>query len=130
MNRNIYYIDIDYFVDNFMPGMMQTMDVSIKNGDFETGNTDEQEIFFILQSSKGNFYYEPKIGYNINSKLNASINKTEERKEIRAELENDGFTVDEINLITVNDINRISDSTVKSLLMDNKALFNIKASRK
>ena len=129
MNSNLYYIDIENFIDNFMPQFMQGMDIEIQSGDLKTGDTNEQDMFLILKAAPGNFYYFPKLGYDINSKLSGTINKAEERKLVTEQLKSDGFSIKGINIITIDDYEKTNDTALRAMLLKQNVIYNIKAER-
>lgn len=46
-------------------------DIKTKDGDFDTGNNTEFHAEAILKASKGNFFWNPTLGFGINSKINS-----------------------------------------------------------
>lgn len=78
-------------------------DLIVENGDFVVGEADQQHMESIIISSKGDWKQHPLVGVGINQYTNAPLTriiKTELEKEMRLQLEVDGFK----NIgITIND---------------------------
>jgi hypothetical protein len=129
MNSNIYNIDTDIFIDNFTPSFMAGYDLSINAGDVEVTDTMEQDIFLIMKANPGNFYYYPKIGYGIDKKLNSNLNINEEKKLLTQQLKDDGFKNIKVNIITIEDLDKITDPELYAILQQNKVVYNVKGER-
>lgn len=77
-------------------------DLTIENGDFTIGQSDDQNIEAIMISEKGQFYEFPLLGYGIRKKLYGSFNKPQERKLIREDLKRDNYSVKSLVITGVN----------------------------
>jgi len=82
------------------------MDLEIKNGDFDIGDTDQQNIELILLAHKGNFKEHPILGVGIASYLKSPeiISRLRLENEINNQLEFDNFKVKDLD---VNDLQNI-----------------------
>lgn len=67
-------------------------EIKIANGDFVVGLSDEQHIEDILLAAPGDVKQFPLAGVDINKGINGSIDG-ELRKEIKLQMEADGFEV-------------------------------------
>ncbi len=128
MNYNVNYRNIAL---NLMPHFLRDLDFDVEDGDLAIDDSVEQDVFFILQADKGNFYFAPTIGYGIFKKLNSSIDKAVEKRQIRDNLEQDGISVQGINIITYNDAIQAGVNDVELLrkLKQDKFIISIEASR-
>jgi hypothetical protein len=126
-----YQINYESFADKFAPFFLYQYDFDIRNGDLYDGNSDDQDIHFILATSKGQIRQDIKIGIGIYKKLNSNINKTEHKKLIREQLEYDGFKVSEIYILTYEDAIKlnIKDSELMRILKQNQFVIDINANR-
>ena len=82
-------------------------DLKIKDGDFDTGLSDQAHIEHILLANKGTYRFEPLIGVNLPAQQNATNSGKERRaleKKIRLNLELDGFQVLEVTILSMEDI--------------------------
>ncbi len=81
-------------------------DLQIKDGDFVTGNTDQQNIELLLLSHKGAFKEHPILGVGITDYLKSPeiISRLRLENEISNQLEFDNFSVKELD---VNDLENI-----------------------
>ena len=61
-------------------------DIVINEGDLVTGENTESHAEFIIIASKGNFFWNPTLGYGINGKINSNIEPVQLQGEIRDEL--------------------------------------------
>ena len=79
-------------------------DISIKDGDFELGNNDETKAVDIITAGKGNFFWNPLLGYDIKSKINSNTDFLEEKGKIISELKKEKLSVNffEIDGININ----------------------------
>lgn len=71
----------------------------ISNGDFLIAESDLTHIQDILVLGKGQLYEYPALGYDINRKVNGSLNVVEEKRKIRDELTRDNFQVDKLTIM-------------------------------
>ena len=68
-------------------------DLTIKNGDFDILQSDDQNIQAIIQADKGQFYENTLLGYGITKKLNSPVRKAVEKRSIRQEMRADNYNV-------------------------------------
>lgn len=69
-------------------------DLLIRNGDIVLGDGGQQHIQDILMAQKGHYSQSPAVGVGIESWLKGNSDLL--RREIRLQLENDGFNVKQI----------------------------------
>jgi len=124
-----YAVNHNDLIKQLMPYFLRDYDFEFEDGDIRQGNTEQQEIFFIMEASKGNYFYEPLLGVGIRNKMNSTINKPAIKAEIKEQLESDGFVVDEVLVLTQADTDNIDDPLVIKAINDNKLFINIEASR-
>lgn len=62
----------------------------IVNGDFRTGESELQEVSFILQLRQGELKSDPILGVNMQHFIKSKENRTAIEKKIRIHLERDG----------------------------------------
>lgn len=126
-----YSVNFENMATNIFPWLLRNAEFYISDGDIAYGDTLEQDIYFILQSGKGNFYQYPRIGLGLQKKINSSINKVELRQQIIDTLKEDGIKVDNIDLLTIEDIKRrnITDTFLVNKLKKDKLIISIKARR-
>lgn len=81
-------------------------DLDIKNGDFVTGDTDQQNIELLLLSHKGAFKEHPIVGVGITDYLKSPeiISRLRLENEISNQLEFDNFFIKDLD---VNDLENI-----------------------
>lgn len=70
----------------------------IANGDFLIADSDLTHIEDILQLGKGQLYEYPALGYDVNKKINGSLNVVEEKRKIRDELTRDNFQISRLTI--------------------------------
>ena len=82
------------------------MDLEIKDGDFMTGDTDQQNIELILLSHKGSFKEYPILGVGITDYLKSPeiMSRLRLENEISNQLEYDNFFIKDVD---VNDLENI-----------------------
>ena len=126
-----YNIDFDQFSSDFVPWFLREYGFETYDGDFKLGNTNDQEVRFITQARNGHFYQYIRLGVGLDRFLGSDINKQKLNKEIRKNLEYDGFKVDNILIVTINDINElgITDQVLISILELDKYVISIEVSR-
>jgi len=131
MNEEIYTVDYSDFANKYIPHFIRIKDFDIKEGDFKLGNTNEQESYFILESSKGNYYNSLKLGFSIRKYLAADIDKNEFKKKIRENLERDSFKVREVYVVTKGDLNllNINDPELINIINQNGFIVSPDISR-
>jgi hypothetical protein len=126
-----YNIDYYDFAEKLFPWVMRESEFYISNGDLAYGDTLEQDIYLILYAGNGNFYQFPRVGLNLQRKLNGLINKVQLRKQIIEALKEDNIIVDTIELITIDDIKRlnITDVDLINKIKKDKLIISINANR-
>jgi len=84
----------------------KNIDLEIRNGDFVTGDTDQQNIELLLLSHKGAFKEHPILGVGITDYLKSPeiISRLRLENEISNQLEFDNFFVKDLD---VNDLENI-----------------------
>jgi len=73
-------------------------DISIKNGDLVVGDSDGQNIEFIISAKPGQFYQFPTLGVGIVDEINSSISKQALKLKIKTNLETDNYRVNRIDV--------------------------------
>lgn len=73
-------------------------DIEIKDGDLVVGDSDSQNIEFIITAKPGQFYQFPTLGVGIVDELNGSISKQALRLKIKNNLESDNYRVNRIDV--------------------------------
>jgi hypothetical protein len=118
MNDNIYQVNYSDIASKLTPHFIRNKDFEVKDGDFRTGNTNEQESYFILEARNGQYYFYPRIGFGINKYLAADIDKNEFRRKVRKNLEEDGFKVNKVFLVTKEDARllNIQDAEILNII--------------
>lgn len=72
-------------------------DLNIENGDFVLGESDFQHLELILKSEQGQWKEHPELGANLHKAQSGVIDRFLNR-DIRVQLEADGFALDELNI--------------------------------
>lgn len=65
-------------------------DLSLKNGDWEMGPSDLQNVQMIIRLHKGNIKQYPLIGYGEERLINSPVDG-QARREIQLQLQSDGY---------------------------------------
>jgi hypothetical protein len=126
-----YEIDFSDFAEKFIPWFLREYGFEFKEGDFKTGDTTDQELRFHLQARNGHYYQYIRIGVGMDRFLNADIDKQSLNKRIRKSLNEDTFTIQNIYIITLSDINdlKITDPQLLSILEQDKYVIAVDATR-
>ena len=126
-----YEIDYSDYAEKFTPAFLRTHDFDIKNGDFVVANTNEQESYFILEASRGQFYEHYNLGVGLKKYLNADISKIEMRQLISENLDLDNFKINKIFIITEADLSvtPIDDPELLSVIKNDGFLVALDISR-
>jgi len=126
-----YEIDFSDFAEKFIPWFLREYGFEFKDGDFKTGDTTDQELRFHLQARNGHYYQYIRIGVGMDRFLNADIDKQSLNKRIRKSLKEDTFTIQNIYIITLSDINdlKITDPQLLSILEQDKYVIAVDATR-
>lgn len=131
-----YTPDLELIAEKLTPVFLRGAELLIDTvrGDIATGNTDDQEIDFILLAKKGQFYNAPLIGYNIERLQNARIDPVIETGKLIQELTADGFPSRNIRDVIIGNTSdrrftdQISPAT-RGTLPQNAIVINVKANR-
>lgn len=128
---DIYDIDFDDFGSKLTPWLLRDAEFYVSDGDVAYGDSLEQDVYFILNAGKGNFYQSPRIGFNLRKKINSNINKVQLRRQVIDTLKEDGIKVQKVEIITVGDINRlnITDPELINRIKQDKMIISIEAQR-
>lgn len=76
-------------------------DLVFKDGDFAVGKSDAQHVQDIVLANQGEFKQSPLVGVGILNYLNAPVDAsgfTKLRKNIRLQLQADGYTIAKVDL--------------------------------
>jgi len=73
-------------------------DIQIENGDIKLAEARQQDMELICKAEKGQFYQYPRIGVGIERQLNGSRTPLEIKGDIRENLLQDNFVVNEIKI--------------------------------
>lgn len=84
-NRNDFLLDDD----------LELVDAA---GDFAEGDSTQSDAQIICLLQKGELRYAPWLGYGIRQRLRAVENINKSVRELKVELENDGFVNPEVDL--------------------------------
>lgn len=76
----------------------ETDDLIIKNGDFYIGDSKQQEVNLLINTSIGNWFQYPTIGVGIINYLAGNISARQIEQAIELQLKNDGFIIEDINI--------------------------------
>lgn len=129
-----YNPDMDIILQKITPFFLRGADLIINSigGDFVNEDSHNQDIDFILLGKKGQFFWEPLIGYDVGRLQNAKIDLVQENSTLVAELRKDGFNIITDLLIgNTNDfdfIDSVSPSDRSSLPVDS-LVINVNADR-
>ena len=79
-SQAFYTPDFELISEKITPIFLRDADVEINTlrGDFNTGDTESQDIDFILMAKKGQFYFEPLIGYDAQRLQNGRVDIVQE----------------------------------------------------
>lgn len=84
--------------------LSEAQNLVIKNNDLVIGDSDDQNIYDILITQKGEYKRTPQIGCDANNFLNGVFDSQAIKNIVRLNLELDGFSVNEV-IVTNNDDN-------------------------
>jgi len=73
-------------------------DIGIKDGDLDIGDSDGQNIEFIVTAKPGQFYQFPTLGVGIVDEINGDISKQALRIKVKNNLEADNYRVNRIDI--------------------------------
>ena len=77
----------------------KTNDLIIKNGDFLIGNSDQQEVNLIINTSIGNWFQYPLVGVSIINYLAGNITVRQLEQAIELQMKTDGFIIESIDIV-------------------------------
>lgn len=81
-------------------------DLSIKNGDFEIGQSDRQNVFLRAFSEKGQWISDVLAGVGISSLINSTTTQLQRFKALLAEdIKGDGYTLENMELNEKGELN-------------------------
>ena len=126
-----YNIDFDDYAEKFIPWFLHEYGFEFKDGDFKIGDTLDQEMRFITQARNGHYYQYIRIGVGIDKYLNSKINKQKLNKKIRSNLKLDNFIIENVYIVTRDDITElnITDTSILTALEQDSFLLAIEARR-
>lgn len=78
-------------------------DLVFEDGDIKVAESDRYHIADILQASKGSYRNSPTLGVNILLKIAGNANPEFLKREIRQQLESDGYQIDELEVSKTHD---------------------------
>lgn len=73
-------------------------DLLIKNGDFVLGDCEGQDIEFLLESFKGEWKENPRVGAEIIKLVKSRATETRIKRDANEQLSNDGFKEIDISI--------------------------------
>lgn len=76
---------------------LQDYDIEIANGDFKISDSQSQSVELLLLSKQGEWKQHPQAGCDILKAKNGIIDRFLDR-EIRVQLDADGFQIEKLNL--------------------------------
>lgn len=83
--------------------LQENQNLVIENNDLKIGFSDDQNIYDILISEKGEYKRTPQIGCEANNFLNSVFDRQAIRNIVRLNLEIDGFNVEDVLVENNND---------------------------
>jgi hypothetical protein len=91
---DFFTIDFELLGEKITPIFLRDADVLIDTliGDFAVFDTQSQDVDFILMAKKGQFYWEPLIGYDAQRLQNGRIDIVKETSSLIEELNKDGLS--------------------------------------
>jgi len=81
-----------------MDDILVNTDIRIKDGDLVVGDSDGQNIEFIITAKPGQFYQFPTLGVGIVDEIKGNISKQALRIKITSNLEADNYRVNRIDV--------------------------------
>ena len=81
-----------------MDDILVNDDIQIKDGDLVVGDSDGQNIEFILSAKPGQFYQFPTLGVGVVDEIKGTISPQALRIKIRSNLEADNYRVNRIDI--------------------------------
>jgi len=73
-------------------------DITIKDGDLAVGDSDGQNIEFILEAKPGQFYQFPTLGVGVVDLINSPISRQALKLRIKNNLEADNYRINRIDV--------------------------------
>lgn len=68
-------------------------DILFHDGDFFIGDSGDQHVQHILTAEKGQYYANPLVGIGIKKYINGPFDRVQLAREIREQLQSDGFNI-------------------------------------
>ena len=81
-----------------MDDILVNADIGIKNGDLSVGDSDGQNVEFIITAKPGQFYQFPTLGVGIVDEVKGNISKQALRIKVKNNLEADNYRVNRIDV--------------------------------
>lgn len=134
-SQAFYTPDFELIAEKITPIFLRDADVEINTlrGDFNTGITESQDIDFIIQAKKGQFYWEPLIGYDAQRLQNGRVDIVQETANITAELNKDGLTkITDLLIGHTSDPDFVTSIRPedRSVLPENSVIISLNATRR
>lgn len=132
--QSFYTPDFELIGEKITPIFLRDANVLIDTltGDFAIFNTESQDVDFILEAKKGQFYWEPLIGYDAQRLQNTRIDIVKETSNLTAELRKDGLNnISDLLIGHTSDSNFIDQIRPEDrhLLPSNSLVINVTATR-
>ena len=133
-SEEFYNPEMNVIMQKLTPYFLREADIVIDpiSGDFNIGETSDQDIDFILLGKKGNFFWEPLLGYDVNRLQNTKIDVVKETAFLIAELRKDGFNrVYDLLIGQTSDPNFVNGIKAedRSSIPEDSLLINVNAER-
>jgi hypothetical protein len=77
---------IDFLLDN-------DDDLLIENGDFATGESDNQSVYLVIKSSYGDWRESPILGANLQGFINSKLSDLQLKNKLKLALKSDGWAL-------------------------------------
>jgi len=93
--------------------LLSANDLLFENGDFSIGNSDPQHIEDLIFENAGAYKQFPLVGVGIINYLNSSGSQLILKRNIKTQLETDGYRVDAVKF-TNNDISNFTVDAIRN----------------
>lgn len=94
-------------------------DLLFSNGDFYVGDSGDQHIQHIITAEKGQYYANPLVGVGIKKYLGGAFNRIDVERQIREQLQADGFNIRRLKVSRATDQLEID---IDAVFKDNTAI--------
>lgn len=74
----------------------ESRELVIGTTDFDVGESDQQHVEHILVADSGHFRQHPTLGVGIDKNINASLNRQELKQNIKLQLKNDNYQINQV----------------------------------